>query len=343
MRTRSLLALVLLLPACAQEPEAVPPAVAGVDDAVWANYQPLPDSMPSADNPVTPEKVALGRMLYYDTRFSTTKDISCYVCHPLHDYGTSHRSAAIGHGAKVGTRNEPTVYNAAGQFAQFWDGRVKTVEEQALGPVLNKVEMGMATKESVIKILKSMPGYQEAFHKAFPGEEDPVTFENFGKAIGAFERGLLTPSRWDEFLNGNPEAITAEEKAGFGEFVSAGCATCHTGPFVGGNMYQKVGVIQPWFNGKDLGRFQVTGIDADKMIFKVPSLRNIEETWPYFHDGSVQRLEDAVYLMASYQLGRPLNLTQIGSIRTWLKTLTGTVNVDYINEPVLPPNPATQE
>ena len=339
MNARSLLALLLLLPACAQEQAVVPPAVDGVDAAVWANYAPLPDSVQSADNPVTPEKVALGRMLYFDTRFSSSGDVSCYVCHPLYDYGTSHRSKAIGHDATVGGRNEPTVYNAAGHLAQFWDGRAADIEAQALGPILNKVEMGMANGDAVLKIIKSMPGYQEAFAKAFPGEEGPVTFVNFGKAIGAFERGLLTPGRWDEFLAGNPEALTAEEKAGFAEFVSAGCATCHTGAYLGGSMYQKVGVMQPWFNGADLGRFKVTGKDEDKMMFKVPSLRNIEETWPYFHDGSVQRIEDAVFLMASYQLGRQLTLTQLGSIRNWLRTLTGPVPFEYIAEPVLPPNP----
>ncbi|NJD09968.1 MAG: cytochrome-c peroxidase, partial [Gemmatimonadetes bacterium] len=264
MNSRSLIALLLLLPACAQEQAAVPPAIEGVDDAVWANYQPLPDSMPSATNPSTPEKVTLGRMLYYDTRFSQGGAVSCYVCHPLHDYGTSHRPTGIGHDAEVGGRNEPTPYNAALQIAQFWDGRAPDVEAQALGPVLNPAEMGMANADAVIKVLKSMPAYQDAFHAAFPADQDPVTFENFGKAIGAFERGLLLKARWDEFLAGNPDAITAEEKAGFKEFAAAGCTTCHTGPLVGGSMYQKVGLVQPRFTTRDEGRFNDTGNAAGK-------------------------------------------------------------------------------
>jgi len=278
-------------------------------------------------------------MLYYDARISKSGNVSCYVCHPLDDYGTSHRATAISHDGKAGLRNEPSVYNAAGHFAQFWDGRAADLENQALAPVLAKSEMGMPDENALLTVLKSMPAYHDAFKAAFPAETDPITFENFGKAIAAFERGLLTPGRWDQFLAGKPDALTPEEKAGFKEFVAAGCTACHTGPYLGGNMYQKVGIVQPWFNGKDEGRFVVTEKPADKMMFKVASLRNVDETWPYFHDGSVQRLEDAVQLMAWYQSGAQLSYTQLASIRTWLRTLTGPVGEAYIEEPVLPPSP----
>jgi cytochrome c peroxidase len=239
----------------------------------------------------------------------------------------------------VGGRNEPTVYNAAGHVAQFWDGRAPDVEAQALGPVLNPVEMGMADGEQVTALLRRVPGYVQAFAAAYPGEVDPVTFENFGRAIAAFERGLVTPSRWDDFLKGDAAALSTEEKAGFATFTEVGCNQCHLGTYVGGSFYQKAGLVNPWFDQADQGRFVVTGAEGDRMIFKVPSLRNVEETWPYFHDGSVQRLHDAIRLMGWHQLGRDLTESQVASIALWLRTLTGTVPYDYVNEPVLPPTP----
>lgn len=312
---------------------------AQVDPAALKLFAALPQTMESATNPITPEKVALGRMLYYETRVSKTGDVSCYVCHPLHDYGTSHRATGVGHDHLPGTRNEPTVYNAAGHVAQFWDGRAPDVEAQALGPVLNPVEMGMPSEADVLSTLKSMPEYVAAFKAAFPNQADPVTFENFGRAIGAFERGLVTPSRWDAYLAGDRSALSAEELNGFNTFVKTGCAQCHNGAYVGGTMYQKAGVAHPWFTSKDPGRMAVTKNPADRQVFKVPSLRNVEETWPYFHDGSVQRLEDAVRLMAWHQVGKQLSDAEVASIVTWLRTLTGPVPMDYIQEPTLPPSP----
>lgn len=333
----------LLVQSCGGEParqsatDAVPTARAAALQA----FQPLPEAMPSESNPMTPAKVDLGRMLYYDTRLSSSGDISCYVCHPLHDYGTSHRATGVGHDALPGGRNEPTVYNAAGHVAQFWDGRAPDVEAQALGPVLNPVEMGMADGPSVLAVLRGIPGYVDAFHTAFPDDAAPLTFDNVGRAIAAFERGLVTPSRWDRYLEGDVAALSPEEVSGFDAFVETGCAQCHTGPYVGGAFYQKAGLVNPWFRLDDAGRFQVTGDPADRMVFKVPSLRNVEETWPYFHDGSIQRLEDAVRLMAWHQTGRELNETQVASIVTWLRTLTGPVDYEYINEPRLPASPGS--
>lgn len=331
----------IALGACsgADQSRQATPADLGVDAQALALFQPLPDVVVTETNPITPGKVALGRMLYYDTRLSSSGDVSCYVCHPLHDYGTSHRRTGVGHDGEVGGRNEPTVYNAAGHIAQFWDGRAPDVEAQALGPVLNPIEMGMADAAAVLAVLKTMPGYVDAFAAAFPGQADPVTFENFGRAIAAFERGLTTPSRWDEFLAGDGSALTAEEKVGFAAFMDAGCAQCHNGAWVGGSLYQKAGVVNPWFTMNDPGRFQVTSDPGDRMVFKVPALRNVEETWPYFHDGSVQRLPDAVRLMAWHQAGRDLTDTQVSAIVTWLKTLTGAIDFEYINEPALPASP----
>lgn len=340
MRSRHLcLILLVAVGACApvdEKPAAV--SAVTVDQAAIQAFQPLPVSMPSADNVATEEKVHLGRMLYYDTRVSTSGDVSCYTCHPLHDYGTSHRRTGVGQNGLLGGRNEPTVYNAAGHVAQFWDGRAADVEAQALGPVLNPVEMGMTDDRAVLAVLRGIPGYVEAFQAAYPASTDPITFENFGRAIGAFERGLVTPSRWDAFLEGDRTALTDEEKTGFNDFVATGCTMCHSGAYVGGSLYQKAGLINAWYDQSDAGRFDVTGDPSDRMMFKVPSLRNVEETWPYFHDGSVQRLEDAVRLMAWHQLNQELTESQVASITTWLKALTGPVPLEYINEPTLPPS-----
>ncbi len=319
-------------------PEGPPGGAKKPDVAEAAQFQSLPPAIEVASNPRTPEKVALGRMLYYDTRFSSDGKVSCYVCHPLHDYGTSHRATGVGHDGLQGGRNEPTVLNAAGHVAQFWDGRAPDVEAQALGPVLAPVEMGMKSGADVVARIKSIPGYVDAFKKAFPGEVDPITFENFGRAIGAFERGLTTPSPWDKYLDGDPNALTAQEKDGLKLFVATGCAGCHTGQYVGGSAYQKAGLVHPWPNQKDIGRFNVTKAQADQLVFKVPSLRNVDQTWPYFHDGSVERLDDAIRMMAHYQLGKELSDEQVASIRGWLKTLTGEVNRPYVDEPVLPPS-----
>lgn len=335
--------LMVVLAACEMAPQpaatVTAPSVPGVAPAVLAMFEPLPEATALSSNPATPPKVALGRMLYYDTRVSSSGDVSCYVCHPLHDYGTSHRATGVGHDGKVGGRNEPTVYNAAGHTAQFWDGRAPDLEAQALGPVLNPVEMGMADGAAVMAVLSAIPGYQDAFRAAFPADAEPMTFENFGRAIAAFERGLLTPGRWDAFLAGAPDVLTTEELAGFRAFVDGGCATCHAGAYVGGTTYQKAGLVKPWFDTRDEGRRTVTGSESDRMVFKVPALRNVEETWPYFHDGSVQRLQDAVRLMAWHQVGTDLAEPQIEAITTWLRTLTGPIDVEYINEPVLPPSP----
>jgi len=301
-------------------------------------FGPLPAEIPSAANPLTPEKIALGRMLYYDPRLSRSQQVSCNTCHDLEKYGVDGEPTSEGHMGQRGDRNAPTVYNAAGHFAQFWDGRAATVEEQAKGPVLNPVEMAMPSEEYVLQVLKSMPQYVEAFKAAFPGQKDPVTFDNVALAIGAFERKLVTPSRWDKFLAGDASALTREELEGLQTFLEAGCQTCHMGVYLGGTMFQKLGLVKPWPKQSDTGRERVTKNPADRMMFKVPSLRNVTQTAPYFHDGSVASLEEAVRLMAEYELGKELTPAQVKSIVTWLGSLTGDVPRDYIRKPELPPS-----
>jgi cytochrome c peroxidase len=278
-------------------------------------------------------------MLYFDPRLSKNHDVSCNTCHGLDTYGVDGKVTSEGHKKQRGGRNSPTVYNAAGHFAQFWDGRAADVEAQALGPMTNPVEMAMASGEQVTAVLRTIPGYAEHFAKAFPGVSEPVTYENAGKAIAAFERKLVTPSRWDAFLGGKSDALTAAEKDGFNAFIDAGCMACHTGAFVGGGMYQKLGLVKPWPGLEDTGRFEATNNEADKGFFKVPSLRNIARTGPYFHDGKVAELSEAVTMMARHQLGKELSAEQVGSIVTWLNALTGDLPpAELISAPELPPN-----
>src|SRR5579859_4442663 len=299
-------------------------------------FAPLPQVMTSPDNPVTDAKVTLGRILYYDPRLSANQKISCNTCHPLDAYGADSKSVSTGFKNQQGKRNAPTVYNAAGHFVQFWDGRAPTVEEQAKGPITNPVEMAMPSNAAAVQVIKSMPDYVALFHTAFPEVKDPVTYNNMALAIGAFERELVTPSRWDAFIQGDQTALTDAEKSGFNTFAAIGCQWCHYGPYVGGSVYQKLGVVKPWPVQTDQGRYQVTKEETDKMVFKVPSLRNIKKTGPYFHDGSVATLDQAIRNMAVHQRGVTLNDAQVKSIETWMDSLTGQVPLSYIKPPELP-------
>jgi cytochrome c peroxidase len=309
---------------------------ADIDPARLRRFSPLPSVIQSGTNPITPAKTDLGRMLYYETRLSKSNKFSCNSCHLLDKYGVDNLPTSPGHSGQRGTRNSPTVYNAAGHFVQFWDGRAPDVEEQSKGPVLNPVEMAMKDDASVIATLKSMPGYVAAFKRAFPTESDPVTFGNFAEAVGAFERHLVTPSRWDRFLNGDKTALTDAEKAGFNKFYDSGCATCHSGTYLGGQMYQTLGVVKPWPNQKDTGRHQVSKRAEDRMKFKVPSLRNVEKTAPYLHDGSRASIEETIRLMGEYETGHRLSPADIASIALFLRSLTGTIPAAFIKPPRLP-------
>ena len=293
-----------------------------VDRNQLAFFAPLPKAAESKDNPITAAKVDLGHKLYFDKRFSVDRSISCNSCHGLDRYGVDGKPTSEGFKGQHGGRNAPTVLNAALHLAQFWDGRAPTVEEQAKGPVLNPIEMAMPSADHVLTVLHSIPEYEAMFAKAFPGEPNPVTYDNFGRAIGAFERELLTPSRWDGFLKGNGEALTAEEKAGFNKFVTTGCVTCHNGVAVGGGMYQKLGLAKPWSGLKDEGRSAITKNAAEKNFFKVPSLRNIALTAPYFHDGSQKTLEQTVQKMAWLQLGKKLSDDETAHLTAFLRALS---------------------
>lgn len=287
------------------------------------------------------ERVALGRMLFHETRLSKSQTISCNNCHKLDNYGVDNEPTSPGHDGQRGKRNSPTVYHAAGFADQFWDGRAEDVEQQALGPILAGVEMAAPNPAYVVNVLKSMPEYVQAFARAFPDEKNPLKFENVGVAIGAFERGLVTPSRWDDYLRGDKKALTNEEVEGLSVFAEVGCADCHTGEFLGGSMLKKAGVVQPWPNQEDPGRAGVTKNEGDRMLFKVPTLRNITKTAPYFHDGSVKTLEDAVNMMGKHQLGIELTKEETASIVTWLASLTGEIPTEYIKKPKLPESNAS--
>jgi len=323
------------------EPEiAAKTAAASVDinPRLLRRFQPLRSQLETTTNPLTQAKTDLGRMLFFETRLSKAQATSCNSCHVLGNYGVDGLPTSVGHRGQRGTRNSPTVYNAAGFFAQFWDGRADTVEEQATGPILNPLEMALTSSEQAVKVLRSMPEYRAAFTKAFPGEAEPLTFDNAARAIAAFERRLTTPSRWDDYLRGNPDALSVAELEGLKVFTNIGCMVCHTGEFVGGAMYQKVGVVEPWPEQRDQGRFTVTKQESDRMMFKVPTLRNITKTAPYFHDGSVPTLDAAVRQMGRYQLGLTLSDAETAAIVSWLGALTGELPTEYIKPPALPPS-----
>lgn len=313
------------------------PTYAFADDALRKQFAALPTLMEHATEPVTPEKVTLGRMLYYENRMSKNQDLSCNSCHLLDKYGVDNQPTSPGHKGQRGNRNSPTSYNAALHVAQFWDGRAVDVEAQAKGPVLNPIEMGMPSETYVVDAIRSIPGYEEPFKKAFPADPQPITYDNIARAIGAFERTLVTPSPFDAWLAGDGSALTPEQRAGLDLFAKTGCTACHNGVDIGGSTYQKVGAVRP-YETPDLGRYEVTKDEADKYKFKVPSLRNVSETGPYFHDGKIATLPEAVKTMAAIQLGKDLTDEEVTSIVTFLKATTGPLPLEQIKKPELPPS-----
>jgi len=305
-------------------------------------FGPLPASMPSPDNPITPEKVKLGNVLFWEPRISVDGTVSCVKCHPLGLYATDGLRKALGNHCKENPRNDPTIFNAAAQISEHWIGNRTSVEDQAKQALVGPPAFGMPSYESAEKILKGMPGYVMMFKQAFPGENNPVTVDNFAKAVGAFERTLMTPSAFDDFMKGNATALTDPQKRGLKTFLSAGCGTCHFSPYLGGQMYQKFGLFEPYekytkSQQVDEGRFAVTKTPSDKYVFKVPILRNVAETPPYFHDGSVDRLEAAVIIMAKIQLSKDLTREETGEIVAFLKSLTGVIPEAVLKVPILPP------
>jgi cytochrome c peroxidase len=291
-------------------------------------FQPIAAAPPPA-SPVEAARATLGRRLFEDRSLSADGTVACSSCHDLSRFGTDGSAVSTGIGGRLGSRNAPTVFNAGGQFRMFWDGRAASLEEQAKGPILNPAEMGMPDGDAVTRKLRADSTYRALFAQAFPADADAITFDNFAVAVAAFERTLVTRSRWDAFLEGDEGALDFDEKRGLKTFLNAGCMVCHTGKLLGGSMYERVGVVEPWPNQADLGRYMVTKDEGDRMMFKVPSLRNVAGTAPYFHDGSAKTLDDAVRMMGRHQLGLELSDDETKSIVVWLKSLTGTV--------VLPP------
>ncbi len=304
-------------------------------DQAAAAFGALPESAASAARPMTDARVELGRMLYYDARLSKNHDIACNSCHQLDAHGVDGQAFSPGHRGQLGGRNSPTSYNAALHIAQFWDGRAADVEAQAKGPILNPIEMAMPSEEAVLAVLNSIPGYGPLFDAAFPGESPAISYDNMATAIGAFERGLVTPGDFDRYLGGDQAALEDAEKEGLSLFLAKGCTACHNGALVGGGMYQKLGLIEP-YPTKDVGRSALTGKSADEFFFKVPSLRNVAETGPYFHDGSIASLDEAVRLMGIHQLGIEISEAERAAIAAFLGSLTGEIDAAYVARPELP-------
>ena len=303
----------------------------------------LPQVMISDTNPVTPPKVKLGKMLFYEPRISLDGTVSCVRCHPFSLYAADGLTKSIGNNCKINPRNAPTILNAAAQLAAHWIGNRTGVEDQAKQALIGPPSFGMPSYEAVEKKLKEIKGYVPLFEDAYPGEMDPVSVDNFAKAVGAFERTLVTPSRFDAFVKGDQSALTDNQKRGLKTFIETGCIMCHSGAYIGGQSYKKFGVFEPYWQytkSKDVdeGRYVVTKGESDKYVFKVPILRNVEMTSPYFHDGSVGRLHDAIWIMGKVQLARTLGEQQVEEITVFLKSLTGQIPDDALKVPLLPPS-----
>ncbi len=329
----------LTLVGCAKKSETVssdasvdPPEVN--DSQLWEDadlrFQALPTSAPNPENEVTRAKVDLGKKLYFDNQLSEQGTISCNSCHDLANFGVDSLPTSPGDDGGLGGRNSPTVLNAALHGTQFWDGRAKDVEEQAGMPILNSVEMAIPSEEFLVERLSGSEEYQRMFVEAFPDETESLTYLNIQKALAAFERTLLTPSPFDDFLLGNQDALSAEAKTGLQTFIRLGCTACHNGVNVGANSFQKFGLHGNYWEHTgsteiDEGREQVTQDEADRYFFRVASLRNVEKTAPYFHDGSVETLEEAVRVMVRIQLGMELTDQQVSALAAFLRSLTGEV------------------
>lgn len=318
-------------------------------DRARQNFKALPADAGTPAYPLTPARVELGRKLFYETRVSTDGKQSCAECHQPQHYGTDALPRSVGNAGRLVPRNAPTVFNTALQFVQHYGGNRVDVEEQALKALVSPLAYGNKDFAAAEARLRAIPAYRPLFEQAFPGEAEPVTAKNWSVAIGAYERVLLTPAPFDRYLQGDTKALSAPAKRGLDRFMSAGCSGCHTGVLVGGTMYQKFGVTADYwtqtgsqeidlFKGRDKGRFQDTKSDADAFIFKVQQLRNVAVTPPYFHDGSVAKLADAVRIMGRLQLGAELSDAEVADIVAFLESLTGEVPMKFAAVPTLPPS-----
>ena len=332
--------LALALGAC-----AAPAMAARSDRALLSEarqiFKPLPENMATAEYPITPARVKLGRMLFFDPRISLDGTVSCAKCHQPTLYGTDALPKPIGVKDRLNPRNAPTVLNAALEFRAHWRGDRKNVEDQATQALVGPPSYGNPDYRSAMARIRAIGAYAPLFRDAFPGEKNPITQENWGKAIGAYERTLVTPSPFDAYLRGDIKALSPPARAGLGEFIGNGCISCHNGVDVGGRTFQKFGVLKDYWKATgskeiDKGRFDVTHDPKDMYVFKVPSLRNVAMTPPYFHDGSVAALPDAVRIMAEVQLGKRLSDAQVGDIVAFLDSLTGRLPKEFRTVPELP-------
>ena len=305
--------------------------------ATAANWQALPKSPPiPKDNPQTPEKIQLGKQLFFDPRLSLTGTVSCNSCHNVMEGGDDDRRFAAGVMGKEGGRNAPTVWNAAFHSVQFWDGRARSLEEQAKGPMVNAVEMGMPNHQAVMERIAAFPDYRTAFTKVF-GSKDPLTIDNATKAIAAYERTLITPNTpYDRFVRGDKKAMSAQAQAGMKLFGEVGCTSCHSGPnFNGPPLPEGQGFFQrfPTYRDNeyvaryklmdDKGKAAATGKEEDEHLFRVPTLRQVALTAPYFHNGIVDNLPEAVRVMGRVQLNKKLDDSQVAQLVAFLESLSG--------------------
>lgn len=317
----------------------------------WAT-KPLPSKAPvPADNPMTTEKIELGKMLFFDPRLSMDGTISCNSCHNVMFHGGDGRPVGAGIHGQRGGRGSPTVWNSAFMTVQFWDGRAPSLEEQAKGPVTNSVEMGMTSHDLVIERIRQIPGYISAFKKAFPKDKNPITTNNLVKAIATYERTLITPNApFDKYLKGNKKALSAQQVRGWKLVQEIGCTSCHVGEnFAGEGFKMGEGNYQPFPQipgskydkmydiTSDLGRYEVTKKAEDKNHWRVPTWRNVALTAPYFHNGKVKTLDEAVRVMGKTQLDMDLTDAQVADIVAFLNSLTGEFPKQTM--PVLPPTP----
>ena len=338
-------------------PEAASAASAAPQAAVDSNASPEDQELlkraqgifkplPSAEEmqklrPFTEEQVKLGHQLWYEPRLSKGNTVSCNSCHNLATAGVDNLPTSQGHKGQFGGRNSPTALNAALLGMQFWDGRAADVEEQAGGPLVNPVEMANDSQEAAAAKIAKIPEYQELFKTAFP-EDGAVSFKNITTALGAFERTLLTPTKWDDYLKGNVNALNEQERKGVRAFMDSGCIACHSGVNLGGTTFQKFGLVQgPYWKfiedpKQDKGRADVTKKAEDEFFFRVPGLRNVAKTYPYFHNGSVWELDKAVTIMGKAQLGKDLSKEDTDNIVAFLKTLSGNVSDSARTMPELP-------
>ncbi len=304
------------------------------DSALWVRaqefFRQLPPVAESESNTITEAKVRLGQVLFYDPRISKSGKSSCNSCHNLSSWGVDNIPASADSLDNPTQRNAPTVLNAALHNMQFWDGRALTIEEQAGKPILNQEEMAVPHLGFLVSRLRNDSMYRSLFHDAFPGEMIPVSYTNLQKAIGAFERTLLTPSRFDGYMAGDLRSLTAAERQGLALFMDVGCASCHNGVGVGGGTMQRFGIFTDFrtltrSRIDDEGRLNITGDLSEKDKFKVPGLRNVDKTYPYFHDGSIATLDSSVQIMARTALNKTLDADQVKAIVAFLGTMTGDI------------------